>query len=139
MFNIFDLFKLKRLSKAEIINETIEFYSADISRRSTQQGGLGGCKYNHENGNHCAVGRFMRPKYQNQGTKLKGNTNGIGVFLNVQKLKSLDKALLKPYRGHETRFWSKLQSLHDDGHFWEIGGLTEKGKEALEELKNQKY
>lgn len=133
-----DKFRTKRLTKEEIINETVDFYSADILRRSVG-GGWGGCKYNHENGNHCAVGRVLLPKYHEQGTKLKGNSNGIGLFMDEQDIKSLDVVLQKKYRGHEIGFWRKLQNLHDEGNYWEIGGLTLLGKEYVEEIKNFKY
>ena len=139
ILTIFGLFRTKRLTKEEIINETVNFYSADISRRSVSNDGFGGCKYNHANGNHCAVGRVLLPKYHKQGTKMKGNTNGIGIFMGEQNIKSLDVVLQKQYRGHETSFWRGLQNLHDEGNYWKIGGLTERGKKYVEELKEKKY
>jgi hypothetical protein len=141
ILEFFESFKTKRLTKEEIINETVEFYSADISRRSIEGNvSIGnGCKYNHENGNHCAVGRLLLPKYQKQGTNLKGNANGISAFMDYQKIKKLDKALQKQYQGHKVLFWRDLQNLHDESKHWEVGGLTEIGKEFVEELKRKKY
>ena len=129
------LFKRKpKMTKHEIINETIEFYSADISRRSTNPVSNLGCAYNFENGNHCAVGRVLLPKYQKQGTKLLGNTAVISTLILEQKVKSVDELLLPKYRGHDVRFWRKLQCLHDRGFYWQDGGLTDQGLDYANEL-----
>lgn len=137
LFAFLNRFRTKRLTKEEIINETVAFYSADVTRRSSNgdKYGSNGCKYNHENGNHCAVGRLLLPKYQNQGVKLKGNTSTVGCFMDEHKLKTIDEALQKPYRGHKLDFWRSLQTLHDNGSNWQNDGLTEKGQVRVEDIK----
>lgn len=131
-----DLFKrTPRLTKEEIINETIEFYSADTTRRSVNpDNDSKGCAYNHANGNHCAVGRLMLPEYKKLGTKLTGNNETVEVFIKELKVKSLDKVLLPQYRGHELSFWRKLQVLHDRGYHWQENDLTTKGLEYANAL-----
>lgn len=130
-----DRFRTKRLTKEEIINETVDFYSADISRRSINVGTNIGCAYNHESGNHCAFGRYMKPKYQEQGPKLAGNTSTVGTLLDAQKVKKVDSLLQPQYHGHDITFWRKLQRLHDTSYYWQEGGLTEIGKDYLIEIK----
>lgn len=130
--NLFE--RTPRLTKVEIINETIEFYSADTTRRSVNPKSKLGCSYNYENGNHCAVGRVMLPKYQKRGTKLKGNTATVGTLLEELKIKKIDNILQPQYRGHDIRFWRKLQILHDRSHYWQENGLTDVGLDYANEL-----
>lgn len=134
LFAFLDRFRTKRLTKEEIILETIEFYSADTTRRSVDADSTTGCAYNHENGNHCAVGRLMLPKYQKQGTKLAGNKATVGVLLDELKIKSLDKLLLPQYHGHDVTFWRRLQYLHDRSHYWQENDLTTQGLAYANEL-----
>jgi hypothetical protein len=138
LFTFLDRFKTKRLTKEEIINDTLAFYSADITRRSVNVGTSIGCAYNHDSGNHCAFGRYMKPKFQEQGPKLEGNTSTVATLLAEQKLKKVDSLLLSQYHGHDIIFWCKLQYLHDRSHYWKEGGLTQEGEDYLKEIK-EKY
>lgn len=139
MLNIFNFLRTKPLTREQIINETVKFYSADIKRRSSNLDGDSGCKYNSSNGTHCAVGRCLLPIYKNQGIELKGNTNGIAFFLSIQGLNSIDEAVVKKYRGHSLDFWRDLQDLHDTGKNWQLSGLTQDGKKFVEILKEKNY
>lgn len=130
--NLFNSKNQNKLTKLEIINETVEFYSANPTKlRSTSK--KGGCAYNGENDTHCAIGRCLLPKYQEQGNELKGNSNGLKFFLDINSLK-LDEVLQENYRGHEYPFWLALQNLHDESYLWCEKGLTESGKEYVETL-----
>ena len=139
---------MKVLTKEEIINETVKFYSADTKRRSVnEEVGTSGCYYALEDGRNCAVGRCLTTKIKN---KLKtshihfNNCDFQGLIVGMVKCEwdntdeNLDKLLKPSYRGHSLRFWEDLQSLHDIYDYWNETGLTIKGNEVLEQI-NKKY
>jgi hypothetical protein len=120
------------MTKIEIINETVNFYSEDTSRRSKN---LGKCMYNSGDGRHCAIGRCFLPEYREQSSNFEGNSLGVEeLSFNYD---GLDKLLLNEYRGHSTRFWVDLQWIHDNDAFWGEHGLTDKGKDKVQELKER--
>jgi hypothetical protein len=119
---------IKQLSKLEIIEETIKFYSEDINRRALV-GDL--CAYNTEDGKHCAVGRCFTEDVKKQGINFEFNTGrGVESF-DFQSL------LQEQYKGHETYFWRQLQQLHDSigSVYWDENGITESGKQKAERIK----
>ena len=127
-----------KLTKLQIIEETVEFYSQDVSRRSK---GEYGCMYNGENNTHCAFARCMiNPSQALEGKTasycLSGNSyNNIGIMNQVGVT---DHLLKEEYQGHEMLFWNKIQSLHDDDDNWNPNGLTDSGIENVKILK-EKY
>lgn len=118
------------LSKLDILLETVDFYSADTSRRSYKNGY---CTYNGDNGTHCAFGRCMLPKYQEQGSNLKYNGTNVLEFLRENK-KKLDSVLQEKYRGHDVNFWSLIQRLHDSKENWDDSGITFEGELAVNRI-----
>lgn len=105
------------MTKLEIIEETIKYYSEDTSRRGLSPGTLDTCQYLTSNGKRCAVGRCCK---------------------DLVNFKVLDVALsnLKDeYVGHSKRFWGDLQVLHDRSYHWNNEGLTNAGKNYLNDLK----
>lgn len=123
---------MKRLSKEEIIRETVDFYSADTSRRSYVVDE--GCTYNSENGTHCAFGRCMLPMYQEQGTNLISNDWPIHIMLENNNITNHDEVLQEQYKGHDLNFWREIQILHDNNKYWGENILTSKGFEAIKQL-----
>lgn len=112
-------------TKLEIINETVEYYSEDVSRRATNDKGR--CEY-YINGKMCAFGRCMiNPQF-----KYVSDDPTLGIK-NVDQ----DPLLKKEYRGHENEFWVDLQNLHDNQYHWDKGGLTEFGQKYVEKLKKK--
>jgi hypothetical protein len=127
---------MARLTKLEILNETIEFYSEDVSKRSTALGF--GCVYNGDNGTHCAIARCFIPFYKDQGKKLHNNTEcNIEDFLSADEVPSIDMLLEDRYHGHELQFWVELQRLHDFDKHWNDKGLSELGEIKVEDMKEQ--
>lgn len=138
---------MTQLTKVQIIKQTVRFYSKDpVGRRSV--GGGSNCRYNSDEGQHCAVGRCLLGKYQRSGTSLKGNISTFKdfVFYNVdlkaEQYRELemnttshhDAVLQKKYRGHDMEFWGKLQALHDSPTYWTSTGLTTFGKQYVNKL-----
>jgi hypothetical protein len=109
-----------RLTAVEIINETVEFYSEDTSRRSI---GPTMCLYNGSEGRKCAYSRcwmeaVWKPEYEDEPV-------GYSLMSNPDELVEVR------YRGQTIEFWSKLQTLHDVSRYWDKNGLTECGKEYV--------
>ena len=138
---------MKVLTKEEIINETVKFYSADTKRRSVnEEVGNPGCYYVLEDGRNCAVGRCLTTKIKN---KLKtshihfNNSDFQGLIVGMVKCEwdntdeNLDKLLKPSYRGHNLKFWEALQSLHDVNKNWNETGLTVDGGHELENIKSK--
>lgn len=125
---------MERLTKLEILNETIAFYNADVTKRSIDE--LDNCSYNGEHGNHCAIGRCMVDSLKEQGVKLKGNRAGIQNLAEINGL-TIDEVFEEKYRGHEIYFWRSLQELHDEDDFWDNAGLNAQGEAYANEICKQ--
>ncbi len=120
------------MTKLEILEETIEFYSTDPSRRSLDD--AGSCVYNAGTAQHCAVGRCLIPKFQEQGRKLKYNVMGFEDFVDYHGYKEHDDTLQEQYRGHSLSFWGDLQHFHDAKKNWSEVGITPHGEEEAQSL-----
>jgi hypothetical protein len=105
-------------TELETLEETIQFYSEDTSRRSI----IGSsCRYNGPDGKHCAAGRLMTK----EGLALE-DIEGKSIKANILKH---GRNILKPeYREHNLDFLQDIQNLHDDDNYWDIKGLTKQGK-----------
>lgn len=115
-------------TKEQIINETVNYYSKDTSRRALNN--VGNCKYITEDGRKCAIGRVLRP------SKCKKEFNcTVRKLAEILGLNNLDEALLPSVRGHEVDFWIDLQDIHDCNCNWDDDGLTESGEEEVEKIK----
>ena len=118
------------MTKLEIINETVEYYAEDVTRRATRRRAIqaGICEYLTADGRMCAVGRCMRKPsedMENAIAQLRCN----GMYLNVENE-------LKPqYRGHGLDFWGYVQRLHDVCRNWGEHGLSQVGERALSDLR----
>lgn len=108
-------------TKIEIIKETFEFYSNDISKRAANEAGA--CWYLHPlNGNKCAVGRCMNEKARFDASEY------ISSYVVSNALNSLDDHLKEDYHGHSLEFWKDLQSLHDNNGNWDKREASKGGK-----------
>ena len=52
--------KSNKTRMKDILKDTIEYYSEEPRAMDAS----GSCQYTDNNGNHCAVGRYMRPEFQ---------------------------------------------------------------------------
>lgn len=116
---------MKQLTALEIIDETVEFYSADVSRRALDDNA--NCLYQAPSLNKCAIGRCMTAK----ALAINKNVACTVDFL----VPNIDSLVLKKYRGHSINFWTRLQGFHDFTSYWNKKGLTYKGKKRVIELK----
>jgi hypothetical protein len=116
------------LTYRQVVEDTVKYYSEDTRRRSLE--GSICTYYNPENGNMCAVGRYMcEPQkftIDNIGEMDFSSLLGDFNFEDIMKeeVKNLNNIL----------FWEKLQCLHDWSTNWTKYGLKDSGKSKYEEL-----
>ena len=119
------------LSMLEILQETIEYYSEDISRRSlVSRTGF----YHSIDGKQCAVGRCLKKEFTQLGHKMPGNDFDLLGLIIVNQANSLDELLLSKYQGAPLLFWRDLQNLHDLNVYWDNVGLSDKGKDKAKQI-----
>ena len=104
--------------RLEFLDETIKFYSEDITRRSVilDKDGDEMCCYRtfDADGNvksKCAIGRVIPDEaYVSSIESLSVNTNSV---LNI---------LPKEIKDLGVSFLGEVQTLHDTPHYWNMGG-----------------
>ena len=122
------------MTYAEIINDTVQYYGDDTTRRA--QNADGSCVYNDlETHRQCAVGRWLSP----EGILLtQGSTqNARGLHETMERLDcgaGLDTLLVPEVRGKPLDFWAALQLLHDSDDCWNLFGLTARGLSKVNSL-----
>jgi len=133
------------MTKAEIIDETVEYYKNHPRAKIDDIK----CTYKREDGAKCAVGRCVDPeKFEEFHNHLyeigksiyagdpKFNYDSVLWKISIGTNIDLDQFLQNKYKGHDKKFWSELQMLHDFGSNWkENGELTPKGERIVERLK----
>lgn len=107
----------------ELIKETIEFYTADPSRRAVRSYN---CMYlDPHNGNKCAVGRCME---EGEWQNLYGSAE------ELFEMYPLDKCLKPEFQNIQLEVWKDLQHWHDHHRNWNAEGLTQRGQEVADKL-----
>jgi hypothetical protein len=125
------------MTPIEIINETAKFYGNDVSRRSLTE--TGGCKYNGPNGKYCAIARCTKNPskiYEDTSVTFDNQIKLIGypIPLTVH----INTILKEEYKGMPEGFWKDLQEFHDEDYNWNAYGISLKGMETLDYLR-EKY
>lgn len=113
---------IKQLSKIEIINETVEYYTNNTRAIIS----FNDCVYKTEDGNMCAHSRCLTDEVRNS----IGINRPFGSAEDVISDFGGDDVHQEQYRGHEPEFWNKIQHVHDNCEFW---NKTETGNELTEE------
>lgn len=117
----------QRQRMLEVLNETVEYYSEDTSRRAVVRvGSSRTCEYLTSDGRMCAVGRcIIDPE----------NVPSVGDGNNTFYFGVKDRITFKPeYQGLPDDFWAELQELHDSESCWDESGITSYGKEVMYDL-----
>lgn len=117
------------MTKEEIINETIEYYSEDVNRRSIhidKHHSVPICKYLGPDNKRCAFSRCVR---EDKIDVIKHHEGDCATEILDEYGENI---LKKKYRSHKFNFWNSLQNIHDSSRFWNKNGFTESGKKYLE-------
>ena len=120
-----------RQARLAFLEDTIQYYSEDTSRRATQKGADGYvcCRYRTTDGRKCGIGRHIPDDKYIESMEGKAADAAIimeALPVDIQNLGGL--------------FLSAIQLLHDvDGHWdmWKEKGLTDAGKAAVDDIKEQ--
>ena len=119
----------KKQQMQEILQDTIHHYS-DFPRAMDKSGS---CQYTDEVGNHCAVGRYMRPEFQTTGFYANNgvSVNSLAAYVDTY----LDSKVI----GLTEVFWAALQDIHDSDDNWGEydEGLTDVGKVKCDSMKKK--
>lgn len=114
------------MTREEFLLDTIKYYSEDVSRRCVDNGN---CKYSGKslnmNSDGCAIGRWL-------DEELKLELDALGT-VPVQNEKVFDK-LPKWMQGMGRCFLHDVQDLHDIDNYWNESGLSQFGKEKVNEM-----
>ena len=119
--------KSNRTRMKDILKDTIEYYSESPRAQDSS----GSCQYTDVGGNHCAVGRYMRPEFQtvnfyaNDGVSVGNLAADIDTYLDSKVI------------GLTEKFWSALQDIHDSDNNWHDDGLTECGRTRCGSMKKK--
>ena len=107
-------------TRTEIIQETVDYYSEDISRRAAADGS---CEYLTNDGRMCAVGRCF-------------NEEGLEKYKDCHSAFDIEMLSYykEDYKIDDWLFWQRLQNLHDSPLYWCNSGLSESGKKYVEKL-----
>ena len=122
----------------KLLQETIDFYSEDTSKRGmndgeNESGNEARCAYlSPISGNMCAVGRCMTEELVQKAGISNHDVDGLISELEV---KDVDELLKPKYRGFNRLIWLYMQSLHDCNGNWDDSGLTEEGECAVADIK----
>ena len=111
-----------RIRMQDILEDTIEYYS-DSPRAMDLSGS---CQYTDSDGNHCAVGRYMRKEFQT--TEFYANC-GVSVGSLAA---DVDTYLKSTVLGLTEKFWCDLQDVHDSSNNW---GEYDEGLTAVGEVR----
>lgn len=110
------------MTKEEFLLDTLEYYTADTTRRAVSETGF--CRLKTIDGRKCALGRFIPDEiYDEAFEKFTVGDLIEGRILNDEII-DLDK-----------QFLIKVQGLHDlYGNWYTEKGITELGKYKLDEI-----
>jgi hypothetical protein len=112
------------MTKLEIIEETVKYYSEDVSRRSI--GEFRRCLYKGPDGKECAFQRCVE-------TDLTPYER-----MAAEDIMSKNIVKFKPgYEDHEIDFWGDIQTIHDHNLFWNDKGLSEEGLRYVQSYKDK--
>ena len=126
---------IKKLTKLEIIDETIDYYKTH--KRSIT--GNGTCLYVGIDNNRCAVSRCVIEEKLN----IFANHEGESIICVIHNEDNIDSLLKEEYHGHDITFWENMQELHDCDSYWDINSeipfneLTHQGRARLYNIKNE--
>ena len=135
----------KQQQMQDILEETVDYYRKDPeNRRSVDKDGS--CQYTWGN-NHCAVGRYLKPKYQKENWS-ENNMSVNELCEDSPDGWNIDWCLREEVKGLDADFWTNLQDMHDRMSYWEQWdednggktmkyGLSDVGKVAYVQLQDR--
>lgn len=116
-----------------ILEETVKYYSEDTKRRCiANKKCYYTAKFAGKESNGCAIGRLLPPEVSEAIDILYSSTNIGSDVGSVWKHIPLELQVL----GQD--FFKDLQGLHDDEDYWDESGLTQRGTDKVQQIR-EKY
>ena len=109
--------------RKQILEDTINHYNS-TNRAATEKGRC--YYYDHKTGRRCAIGRLLA---EEEAIALQG------IGLGGCQVRAISYYLPESVFELGIHFLSMLQSLHDKATYWNEEGLSESGKEFVEDIK----
>jgi hypothetical protein len=115
------------------LEDTLAYFSVDPEKRrcTRNNDGTGFCSYSPatvqktETSEGCAIGRHLPPELQLELDEVQGTVGNLEVWLLIPaELKELGRDFL-----------ADVQLLHDTSRHWTAGGLSDSGKQYVEEIR----
>jgi len=123
----------------DMLENTVNYYSEDTSRRATNPDSGIGCVYSKEDGKNCAVGRWIN--YDNFDLQSYNEACSITDLLQIDDGEDFiytDEELFVPKaQGFHYQFWADLQDFHDGDKSWDEAGLTSEGQAKIDRIKER--
>tara|TARA_R100000808_G_C2122427_1_gene133437 strand:+ start:259 stop:717 length:459 start_codon:yes stop_codon:yes gene_type:complete len=128
----------KQMTKLELLQDTIRYYSENPEGKralenvfDAEENHCGSdCVYTTENGQHCAVGRFL--KKEHQSTEFQYNEENS--IIDILDYMSPEELFVEEVQDIPQWLWTSLQGLHDIDGNWGEKGLTQQGEERAEKI-----
>jgi len=125
-----------RLTKHQIIDETVDYYNNNPRSIRTDYEGASSCYYYHPDNNiQCAFSRCTKEEFKDK--LIEQNESTVTNALSNLMLE-LDSILQDKYKGHDISFWEHIQRIHDKDSYWTNSKLNSSGIAFVNELK-EKY
>lgn len=109
--------------RLEFLNETIQYYSEDTSRRAINEKS-NRCRYRTSDGRKCAVGRHIPDDKYN-------------INIESYPIREVMERLPIEIQELGDKFLLKMQGLHDYVPYWDHNGLTEMGEHCVNDIINE--
>lgn len=113
------------MTKQEVFDDTIKYYSEDPSRRAVCPDNDGCFYWSATSDKRCAIGRLIPEDLAKEFAKAN-----LPVTCIFSKLPN-------ELQVHGEKFLTDLQFLHDIRRFWDGVGLSEQGKEHVALLRTR--
>ena len=124
------------MTPQELLEDTIAYYSVNPAERRCKAI-IGSCHYSPKTANKptsdgCAIGRHLSDE-----VKEKFDFRGGSIYF-IKKY-ALELFALAPQwmQDMDIDFLRNIQGLHDVSDFWNETGLSQEGKECVEQIKNK--
>ena len=124
------------MTRLEFLESTIKYYKENPQRRCTNNDG---CFYSpvtvgkEDISGGCAIGRFIDPVL---ALEFDGESKLLGLAISgVFRRPEYKERLPKWMQKMDINFLEDVQSLHDDGIYWNDWGLTDAGKRKVDSIK----
>lgn len=124
------------MTQEEFLLDTLEYYSADTSRRCL---GHGRCYYSPKGlattGNGCAIGRWLPESLkESMDTAYDGNSLPVRLLFDSKEYSNFLSAFPDMLKLLSPVFLSAVQRLHDSDDNWSENGISDEGKKSAANL-----